>query len=212
MTDTKKKPLAELLLRRKELNALFEERMGAQQAAICRDHVQRQKVNDETDQVTGRVSLVDKDLLEKETNYYAHQRRLADSVVQQANWTTEVSVPHYLMVDDEELTDGDVGVKLAELLVRRKDLEQRIRMAPSATNLRASVDDLYQEISERLPISEGLGDLMKKVQRKAPSEIKVFKVKDVLQQKLREVDAKIQKANWDTVVDVPSTVLSNFSA
>jgi predicted nucleic acid-binding OB-fold protein len=214
MTDTKKVPLAELLLRRKELNALLDERVSAQQSSVCRDHIQRLKINDEIDQVTGRISRVSKGLLEKETNYYAHQRRLADSVVQQANWTAEVVVAAYLMSDEIEPAegeekDGSASVKLAELLVRRKELGQRLRTMPSA--LIPSSEDLYQEINERIPISKGLGDLVEKVQRRAPSDLKTFKARDALQRKLREVDAKIQRANWDTEVTVPKTVLSNFS-
>lgn len=211
MTDKKKIALAELLLRRKELNALFSGRLAAQEAGITRDNVQRRKVNDEIDQVVGHVSLVDKDLLEKETNYYAHQRRLADSVVQQANWTTEVSVSGDLMSDEEVASTGPATVKLAELLVRRKELEDRIRRAPAPHNFRVSAEELFQEISERVPIADGLGDLVTKVKRKAPSELKPFQVVDTLQRKLREVDACIQKTNWDTQVEVSKTVLDNFS-
>lgn len=210
-TSTKQIALAELLLRRKELNALFNLRYEAQAAEVTKDRVSRRKVNEETDQVEGQISLVDKALLEREHNYYAHQRRLADSVVQQANWTTTVHVEPHLMSDDENApTEGSVPAKLAELLVRRKDLEQQL----GTLNMRRlhADEELYHQVSERLEISKGLGELVAKVTRKAPSELRPFQRFDLLQAKLREIDASIQHANWDTMVDVPLSVLTRFSA
>lgn len=209
MTDTKQTPLAELLLRRKELNQLYDLRLNAQQHQITKDKLVRRKVNDETDQVDGQISLVDKDGLEKETNYYAHQRRLADSVVQQANWTTEIEVPVFVMSDELETPKGTSNVKLAELLVRRKDLDQQLHRADT---LRTGADDLFKVVSERLEISKGLGDIVEKVDRKHPHQLKPFQSYDALQTKLRKVDALIQKTNWDTLVKAPVTVLTNFSA
>ncbi|RKY28742.1 MAG: hypothetical protein DRP83_00155 [Planctomycetota bacterium] len=213
MTEAKnpKIPLARLLLRRKELNALFQARFDALRLELTKDDLQRRKVNEETDQVEGVISLVDKAGLEKEADYYAHQRRLADSVVQQANWATDVEVPAHVMTDDDVTETNDKAkAKLAELLVRRRDLEQR--MSAFGPSLRFRTDDLHEQVSDRLPIADGLAKITEKVERKTPSQLKPFMQHDALQAKLRAVDTVIQKANWDTVVEVPVTVLSNFSA
>jgi hypothetical protein len=209
MTETKKTTLAELLLRRKELNQLFSLRLEAQQMQVTKDVLQRRKVNDETDQVDGKISLVDKGALERESNFYAQQRRLADSVVQQANWTTEVEVPSSLMTDEEEEHAGTSTVKLAELLVRRKDLDQQIGRFDL---YRTSDEDLYKVVSERLPIAKGAGEITEKVARLAPSKLKPFMHHDQLQKKLNAVDALIQRTNWDTAVEPPVSVLANFTA
>jgi hypothetical protein len=209
MTETKKTTLAELLLRRKELNQLFSLRLEAQQMQVTKDVLQRRKVNDETDQVDGKISLVDKSALERESNFYAQQRRLADSVVQQANWTTEVEVPSSLMTDEEEEHAGTSTVKLAELLVRRKDLDQQIGRFDL---YRTSDEDLYKVVSERLPIAKGAGEITEKVARLAPSKLKPFMHHDQLQKKLNAVDALIQRTNWDTAVEPPVSVLANFTA
>jgi len=209
MTQQQKTTLAELLLRRKELNVLYNTRAFA--VSNLRDQLRRRQVSDEVDQLEGQVSLVDPEELEKETNYYAHQRRLSDSVVQQANWTTTLEVPQALM--DDENTDGTMSCKLAELLVRRKELD-------SATHSR-SVDlgvvgpyveqnGVWKQVNERIPVEKGLSELYQKVERKGPSQIRAFMLVDTCQKKLRLLDTYIQKTNWDTVVEVPATVFEPY--
>lgn len=197
--------LAELLLRRKELNRLYAVRVAA--SSYTRDTVRRVKVTDEYDQVDGRLSRIDKAALEKETNYYAHQRRMVDSVIQQTNWVTEVTVPSMVMMDDLSSCDGRTTAKLAELLVRRKEVESQLaRNDPH----NSSTDDLYTLVSTRIPVSAGLSEITDKHVRFSPCTLDSYALNDLREMRLREIDTAIQRCNWATYVEVDDKAFRNY--
>lgn len=207
--------LAELLLRRKELHVLVSTRTYAMQN--LRDRLERTRVSEEYDQVSGLVSAVDPTELERELNFYAHQRRLADSVVQQANWTTEVEVPRFIMEDESNLDATPamqrVNVKLAELLVRRKELDEKPLSRGvdlSTIGPRSEQDGVWHKIDARLGVSEGMDVVTKGLERKAPVEVPAFQRVDDIQHRLRLLDKAVQKANWKTEVEVDESVFRAY--
>ncbi len=82
--------LAEMLLRRKELQQKTDDTKAIKQADVFKTRVKRVKVSDDIDEVTADVAQLTLSQVTAEHDFYAKRLRLCDAAIQQANWTTEV--------------------------------------------------------------------------------------------------------------------------
>ncbi|MHC4616301.1 MAG: DIP1984 family protein [Planctomycetota bacterium] len=92
-----KHKLAELLLRRKELNEKVDLLKQIKQQDLFEVKVQRKAVHEGVDDVIAAVPKLELSQVTAEYDYHARALRLVDAAIQQANWTTEVEVPGNVM-------------------------------------------------------------------------------------------------------------------
>lgn len=93
-----KHKLAELLLRRKELQQKVDQIRAIKDKDLFEVKGKRMKVTEDTDDVVLQVPLVALSQVTAEYDFYARQLRLVDAAIQQANWTVEVDVGDDVMV------------------------------------------------------------------------------------------------------------------
>ena len=93
------KKLAEALLRRKELQQHVDRLSKINLQELFEVKVQRQSVTENVDNVVAQVPKVSFQQVTAAYNYYAKNLRLVDAAIQQANWTTEVSLQDDVMND-----------------------------------------------------------------------------------------------------------------
>lgn len=96
-----KRKLAELLLRRKELQQKVEQLRNMKDKDFFRVRVDRRKVSDSIDEIVAQVPLMTAQQVRHEYDWNARQLRLVDAAIQQANWTTEVEIEESVMADYE---------------------------------------------------------------------------------------------------------------
>lgn len=82
--------LAEMLLRRKELQAKVDEASKIKQADVFEARVRRVNVSDGIDEVTADVPKLSLAQVTAEYDHYAKRLRLIDGAIQRANWETDV--------------------------------------------------------------------------------------------------------------------------
>jgi len=97
-----KAKLAELLLRRKELEGKVKQLTPIKQGDMAEFKVSRVKVTDSLDEVKASVPKVTMNQITAAYDWYAKQLRLCDAAIQQANWATEVEVGEDVLADYEE--------------------------------------------------------------------------------------------------------------
>jgi len=95
-------------------------------------------------------------------------------------------------------------VKLAEALLRRKELQQKV---DQLRTLKAQ--DWFQTKTGRKPAHEGIDDIIAQVPVVSVSEI--TGAYDWHAKQLRLVDAMIQQANWTTELDVQDSVMADYA-
>ena len=98
---------------------------------------------------------------------------------------------------------SDVHVKLAELLLRRKELTEKVSMLRT---LRAS--DLFEVKVERQSVTDSVDNIVAKVPKLTASEVTAEY--DWHARRLRLADAAIQQANWTTEVPIEASVMSDY--
>ncbi len=86
-------------------------------------------------------------------------------------------------------------VKLAEALLRRKELQQKVKQLAEI-----NVRDLYEVKAQRKKVTDDVDDIV--VQVPLLTIDQVTHAHDWHAKRLREVDAVIQQANWATDVEV----------
>ena len=84
--------LAELLLRRKELQEKVDQLKPINIKGLFEIVTKRQKVSEDYDEITAQVAKLTPSQVTEEYDYYARLLRLTDAAIQQANWTTIVTV------------------------------------------------------------------------------------------------------------------------
>lgn len=94
--------LADALLRRKELQQKVDQVRGIKQSEVFENVMQRRQVNEQLDDITGRVAKLDLNQVTKEYDYYANKLRLIDAAIQQLNWTTDIEVDSKVWKDFAE--------------------------------------------------------------------------------------------------------------
>ena len=96
-----------------------------------------------------------------------------------------------------------MNIKLAEALLRRKELQTKVDHLNKIKNA-----DLFEVKVERRKAHEGIDDIIAQVPKLTAAE--VLREHDWHARQLRLVDAAIQQANWTTVVEVQDTVMQDF--
>lgn len=94
-------------------------------------------------------------------------------------------------------------VKLAEALLRRKELQQKVDQIKAI-----SVPGLFEVKVKRINVTDSVDDVTASVPKVTLAEI--TKEYDYYAQQLRLVDAAIQHANWTAEVEVGDKVMQNF--
>jgi ribosomal protein L18 len=84
--------LAELLLRRKELNEKTRQLERIKTEALFETKAKRVNVTESLDDIVAQVPKLTASQVTAEYDFYARQLRIVDSHIQQANWQTEVTV------------------------------------------------------------------------------------------------------------------------
>lgn len=96
-------------------------------------------------------------------------------------------------------------VKLAEALLRRKELQDKVEVL---RNLKDR--DLFEVKARRQQVSEGIDDVVAQVPKLIASQVTAEY--DWHARQLRLVDAAIQQANWTTEIEVKDSVMDDFKA
>ncbi len=95
-------------------------------------------------------------------------------------------------------------IKLAEALLRRKELQQKVELLKKIKD-----NQVYYEVrGQRVKVMEGLDDINANYPKLEANQ--VTKEYDFHARQLRLIDAAIQQANWTVELDVDSMVLDDF--
>jgi len=94
-------------------------------------------------------------------------------------------------------------VKLAEALLRRKELQQKVDVLQQINQA-----DLFEVKARRVNVTESLDDITAQVPKLTASQ--VTREFDWHARQLRLVDAAIQQANWTTEIEVATDTMSDF--
>jgi hypothetical protein len=94
--------LAELLLRRKELEGKVRQLRDVSAGDITEFKVQRVKVTDSIDEIKAMVPKVTMNQVTAAHDWFAKQLRLCDAAIQRANWETDVEVSDDVFADYSE--------------------------------------------------------------------------------------------------------------
>lgn len=95
-------------------------------------------------------------------------------------------------------------VKLAEALLRRKELNGKVDVLKSIQDR-----DLFQVMATRKPITDSIDDVIAQVPKLTASQVTAEF--DFYARQLRLVDAAIQQANWTTEIAISDTVMGDFA-
>lgn len=94
-------------------------------------------------------------------------------------------------------------IKLAEALLRRKELQEKVECLRPIQQAR-----LFEIKVTRKPAHEGVDDVVAQVPKISFEQ--VTHAFDWHAKALRRVDAAIQQANWVTEVDIDETVMADY--
>lgn len=95
-------------------------------------------------------------------------------------------------------------IKLAEALLRRKELNERVARIGSIQRA-----DLYEVKARRVRVTDSLDDITAEVPVLDLNQ--VTREYDFYARQLRELDAAIQQANWTTEIEVNDNNLNDFT-
>ena len=95
-------------------------------------------------------------------------------------------------------------VKLAEALLRRKELQQKV---DQLFNIKQS--DMAEMKVKRINVADGIDEVTALVPQVKVAQI--TRAYDWHARQLRLVDAAIQQANWVTEIEVNDSVMQDFS-
>lgn len=99
-----------------------------------------------------------------------------------------------------------MDIKLAEALLRRKELAEKLNVLRHFKDNHA----FYEVRGQRVKVTEGLEDINVNYPKLEVSQVTAEF--DYVAKQLRLVDALIQQANWTTVLSVDPMVMEAFSA
>ena len=94
-------------------------------------------------------------------------------------------------------------IKLAEALLRRKELSEKVK---GIENFKTA--DVYEVKVKRQKVSEDIDDIVASVPKLTLSQVTAEL--DHYARALRLVDAAIQQANWTTEIEVDSKVMDAY--
>ena len=96
------------------------------------------------------------------------------------------------------------SIALAEALLRRKELSEKVQLLKSIKQ-----DGLFEVKVQRRAAHEGIDDVIANVPKLTAAEVTAEH--DWHARQLRLVDAVIQQANWSTKVEVADSVMQDFT-
>lgn len=100
-------------------------------------------------------------------------------------------------------------IKLAEALLRRKELNDKVaQLKPLLTPQNSK--ELFEVKVTRKQVHEGIDDVIAAVPKLTSSEVTA--AYDWHARQLRMVDAAIQQANWNTEITVDDNVMQDYKA
>jgi hypothetical protein len=94
--------LAEALLRRKELQEKVSRIAVVKEKDLFEVKMKRQMVTENVEDVVAQVPKLQLNQVTAEYDFYAKRLRLIDAAIQQANWTTEITVDNAVNQDYSE--------------------------------------------------------------------------------------------------------------
>ena len=94
-------------------------------------------------------------------------------------------------------------VKLAEALLRRKELQGKVDVLKQVKE-----KDLFEVRARRQPVAEGIDDIVAQVPKLTASQ--VTQEYDWHARQLRLIDSAIQQANWTCEIDVHDESMGDF--
>jgi len=94
-------------------------------------------------------------------------------------------------------------IKLAEALLRRKELSGKVEMLSTIKER-----DFFDLKVTRKPVSEGIDDIVAGIPKLTAGQ--VTREFDWHSRQLREIDAAIQQANWTTEIEVKADNMSDY--
>jgi hypothetical protein len=94
-------------------------------------------------------------------------------------------------------------VKLAEALLRRKELQGKVDVLKSIKD-----KDLFEVRARRQQVADGIDDIVAQVPKLNASQ--VTKEYDWHARQLRLIDSAIQQANWTCDIDVNDDTMKDF--
>lgn len=95
-------------------------------------------------------------------------------------------------------------VKLAEALLRRKELQQKVDQLKAIKGA-----DLYEPRSKRVRAHEGIDDVVAQIPKLELNQVTAEY--DHYAKALRLIDAVIQQANWTTEIEVDSITFRDYA-
>jgi hypothetical protein len=95
-------------------------------------------------------------------------------------------------------------VKLAEALLRRKELQQKVDQIKGIKD-----KDLYEVKARRQGVTDSIEDFIAQVPKVTLAQVTAEY--DHYAKQLRLVDAAIQHANWETEIEVGDHVMANYA-
>ena len=98
-----------------------------------------------------------------------------------------------------------MDIKLAEALLRRKELAEKLNVLRHFKDNHA----FYEVRGQRVKVTEGLEDINVNYPKLEASQVTAEF--DYVAKQLRLVDALIQQANWTTVLSVDPMVMEAYS-
>lgn len=96
-------------------------------------------------------------------------------------------------------------VKLAEALLRRKELQGKVDILKQIQD-----KNLFEVKAQRKQVTDSIDDIVAMVPKLTASQVTAEY--DWHARQLRLVDAAIQQANWTCEIDVQDTVMADFEA
>ena len=94
-------------------------------------------------------------------------------------------------------------IKLAEALLRRKELQNKVSQLHELDH-----KELYEVRARRQKIEDGIDDILANVPLVKFSQLTA--AYDYHAKRLRQIDSAIQRANWETDVEIDETVMEDF--
>lgn len=96
-------------------------------------------------------------------------------------------------------------VKLAEALLRRKELQGKVDVLKNIDS-----KNLYEIKAQRRNVTDNIDDIIAQVPKLTASQVTAEH--DWHARQLRLVDAAIQQANWTCEIEIDQTVMSDYKA
>lgn len=96
-----------------------------------------------------------------------------------------------------------MNIKLAEALLRRKELQDKVAVLKTIKQ-----EQLFEVKMQRRQVNETIDDIVAQVPKLTAAQVTAEY--DFYARQLRLIDAAIQQANWVTEVTVQDTVMADY--